>query len=126
MKRMFVAAVMVVMAFLAGCSDDKFAMEATPGQQGAGSTVTLDGKEGVMTIVPLTPHSAEGVKYHVTKTNEGALVKAGNAMGYKMIELHVKELKTKLNFIAVPQQGYLCADCVWLKLPQNWAVKSVQ
>lgn len=125
MKKMLVA-VMMVMGLLAGCSDDKFVMEAKSGQRGAGSTVQLDGKEGVMTIVALPPEHPEGVKYHVTLEEEGFLAKVGNVAGDKSIELHVKELNTKVNFRAVPNQGYLCVDCVWLKLPQNWTVTKVQ
>ena len=62
--------VLMAMGLLAGCSSEKFAMEAKSGQRGAGSTVQLDGKEGVMTIMALAPDHPEGIKYHVTKANE--------------------------------------------------------
>ncbi len=123
MKQILVV-VLMAMGLLAGCSSEKFAMEAKSGQRGAGSTVQLDGKEGVMTIMALAPDHPEGIKYHVTKTNEGALEKIGNVTGYKTIDLQVKELNLKLSFVALPQQGYLCLDCVWLKLPKEWALKS--
>lgn len=126
MKTMFVAPMMVMMAFLGGCSDNNFALEATPGQRGAGSSVKLEGNEGVMTIVASAPDHPEAVKYHVTRKDDGVLEKVGNVTGSKIIELHVKELNMKINFTAIPHQGYLCVDCTWLKLPQNWAVKSSQ
>jgi hypothetical protein len=125
MKKMIVA-VMMVIGLLAGCSDDKFAMEAKSGQRGAGSTIQLDGKEGVMTVLSLAPEHPDGVKYHVTMKDEGGLTKVGNVAGSKLIELHVKELDRKINFAAVPNQGYVCVDCVWFKLPQNWSVTKVQ
>jgi len=123
MKGMFVA-VLLLVGLLAGCSDEKFAMEAKSDQRGAGSSVHLDGKEGVMTIKALAPDHPEGVTYHVTKTNDGALESIGNFSGYKTIDLWVRELNLKLQFVAVPQQGYLCVDCVWLKPPKEWALKS--
>jgi hypothetical protein len=126
MKKMFVAAMMVLTGFLAGCSDNKFALEATPGQRGAGSFVQLDGNDGVMTIVALMPDHPDAVKYHVTRKDEGVLEKIGNVTGSKIIQLHVKELNMKINFTSIPHQGYLCVDCMWLKLPQNWAVKVAQ
>lgn len=125
MKKMLVA-LMMVMGLLTGCSDDKFAMEAKSGQRGAGSTVQLDGKEGVMTVLALQPDHPDGVKYHVTMKDEGVLTKIGNLAGSKVIELHVKELNTKINFAAIPNQGYFCVECASLKLPQNWTVTKVQ
>jgi hypothetical protein len=125
MKKMTVA-VMMAIGLLAGCSDDKFALEAKSGQRGAGSTIQLDGKKGVMTVLALAPEHPDGVEYHVTMKDEGILTTVGNVAGSKLIELHVKEIDRKISFAAIPNQGYVCVDCVWSKLPQNWSATKVQ
>lgn len=125
MKKMLVA-VMMLIGLLAGCSDDKFAMEAKAGQIGAGSTVRFDGKDGVMTIVTPTTAHPQGVRYHVARTDQDSVVNLNAVAGYNTIVLHVEELNKKLNFAAVPHQGYLCLECVWLELPQNWAVTNAR
>lgn len=119
MKKM-IFAVMMMAGLLAGCSNEPFNLVANTGQRGAGSTVQVDGKEGVMTVVKLAPTHPEGVQYHVTMPDQGGLKTLRSTATGNVVTIHLNELKLDLHFTQAFDK-YVCLDCHWISLPVDWA-----